>query len=40
VSAHAGHGMGSARGEIVAEQTDVWTFLLHELGMPVALPGE
>jgi prolyl oligopeptidase len=33
VSAHAGHGMGSARSEIVAEQTDVWSFLFDQLGM-------
>ena len=33
VSAHAGHGMGSSRSELVAEQTDVWTFLFDQLGM-------
>ncbi len=34
VSAHAGHGMGSARSEVIAEQTDVWSFLFEQLGMP------
>ncbi len=34
VSAHAGHGMGSSRSEVIAEQTDVWAFLFEQLGMP------
>ncbi len=38
VSAHAGHGMGSARSEIVAEQTDVWSFLFEQLGMTATAP--
>ncbi len=33
VSSRAGHGMGSARSEIIAEQTDVWAFLFDQLGM-------
>jgi prolyl oligopeptidase len=34
VSARAGHGMGSSRSEVIAEQTDVWAFLFDQLGMP------
>jgi prolyl oligopeptidase len=33
VSARAGHGMGSSRSEVIAEQTDVWAFLFDQLGM-------
>jgi prolyl oligopeptidase len=33
VSARAGHGMGSSRSEVIAEQTDVWSFLFEQLGM-------
>ncbi len=33
VSARSGHGMGSSRSEVIAEQTDVWAFLFEELGM-------
>ncbi|MDB4932516.1 MAG: prolyl endopeptidase, partial [Myxococcaceae bacterium] len=33
VSSRAGHGMGSSRSEVVAEQTDVWAFLFEQLGM-------
>jgi prolyl oligopeptidase len=40
VSAHAGHGMGSARSEIVAEQTDVWSFLFDQLGMVEGAAGQ
>ncbi len=32
-SARSGHGMGSSRSELVAEQTDTWSFLLDQLGM-------
>ncbi len=38
VSAHAGHGMGSGRAEVIAEQTDVWTFLFDQLGMTADVP--
>lgn len=34
VSSRAGHGMGSSRSEVIAEQTDVWAFLFDQLGMP------
>ena len=34
VSARSGHGMGSSRSEVIAEQTDVWAFLFDQLGMP------
>ncbi|PTY08926.1 S9 family peptidase [Opitutaceae bacterium EW11] len=30
----AGHGMGSALDEIIAERSDVFAFLLHEVGAP------
>ena len=33
VSARSGHGMGSSRSEVIAEQTDVWAFLFEQLGM-------
>lgn len=33
VSSRAGHGMGSSRSEVIAEQTDVWSFLFDQLGM-------
>ena len=39
VSAHAGHGMGSSRREVIAEATDVWSFLFHELGMDQPAPS-
>jgi prolyl oligopeptidase len=32
-SERSGHGMGSSRSEVIAEQTDVWSFLLDQLGM-------
>jgi prolyl oligopeptidase len=32
-SDRSGHGIGSSRSEMVAEQTDVWSFLMDRLGM-------
>jgi prolyl oligopeptidase len=32
-SERSGHGMGSSRSEVIAEQTDVWAFLMDQLGM-------
>ncbi len=34
-TARAGHGMGTSRVELIAEQTDVWSFLLWQLGIPL-----
>jgi len=31
-----GHGIGAALAERVAQQADVYAFLLHELGVPTA----
>jgi prolyl oligopeptidase len=35
----AGHGMGTAIDEVIAETADLYTFLLHELGVTPQLPG-
>jgi prolyl oligopeptidase len=35
-TAAAGHGMGTALSEAIEEVTDNYTFLLHELGVPLA----
>jgi prolyl oligopeptidase len=32
-SAHAGHGMGTSQDEFLSEQTDIFVFLLQQLGM-------
>ncbi|MBM2846645.1 MAG: prolyl endopeptidase, partial [Bacteroidetes bacterium] len=32
-TAHAGHGMGTSKEEFLAEQTDIFVFLLDQLGM-------
>jgi len=38
-SASAGHGMGTALHERIAEETDVYSFLFDQLGMRYAPPG-
>ena len=35
----AGHGMGSSLDEVIAERTDIFAFLLHELGVLAAESG-
>jgi prolyl oligopeptidase len=32
-TAHAGHGMGTSRREFLSEQTDIFSFLMDQLGM-------
>ncbi len=32
----SGHGIGSSLDEVIAERTDIFAFLLHELGVPAA----
>ena len=32
-SAKAGHGMGNSLDETIAERTDIYAFLIHELGV-------
>src|ERR1022692_2342033 len=32
-SATAGHGMGNSLDETIAERTDIYAFLIHELGV-------
>jgi prolyl oligopeptidase len=38
-SGASGHGIGTALSERVEEFTDEYSFLLHELGVPLAPPG-
>ena len=32
-TAHAGHGIGTSKEEYLSEQTDIFLFLLDQLGM-------
>jgi prolyl oligopeptidase len=36
----SGHGIGSSLDEIIAERSDIFAFLLHELGVAVAEPAK